>query len=171
MNLDMSIQGGSIGGSSGLLDWGSDIARMWGLGMQQGLGMAHAFRDLEYRSALEPSAIAAGYNNNMLAAQNAQNDYTKAYSLGRALDYAVQPGTGGVNDPNQYRMYSTPVNTNQQLMQRAATVAPRSSTNTVISNGVNNAGHTNASPMYQSGVVAPAAANAINQGLSNQYGG
>lgn len=28
MNLDMSINGGGIGGSSGLLDWGSDIARM-----------------------------------------------------------------------------------------------------------------------------------------------
>ena len=30
MNLDMSIQGGSIGGSSGFLDWGSDIARILG---------------------------------------------------------------------------------------------------------------------------------------------
>lgn len=35
MSLDMTFNG-SLGGSSGLLDWGSDIARMWGIGMQNG---------------------------------------------------------------------------------------------------------------------------------------
>lgn len=171
MNLDMSIQGGGLGGSSGLLDWGSDIARMWGLGMQQGLGMAHSFRDMTYRSALEPSAIAAGYNNNMLAAQQAQNNYSQAFARGQALDTAMQPGTGGVYAPNQYRAYNAPVNTGQQQMQRAVSVAPHNGANTVITNGMNKSGYTNATPGYQSSAVSPAASNALMQGFSNPYGG
>ena len=55
MSLDMTFNG-SIGGTTGLLDWGSDIARMWGIGIgiQNGLGMAHAMRDMQARSLIEP---------------------------------------------------------------------------------------------------------------------
>ena len=72
MSLDMTFNG-SIGGTTGFLDWGSDIARMWGIGMQNGLGMAHAMRDMQARSLIEPGMLEAKYMQNQLAKEAIQN--------------------------------------------------------------------------------------------------
>lgn len=149
MNLDMTIQGGGIGGSSGLLDWGSDIARMWGLGMVNGANMANLYRDLQRRSALEPSAIEAGIMQNQLAQQQTQNAYTQAYDLGRA-DNVEHSQYGGYLNHN-IQGYNTPLSQTPTQQQRAVAVAPRGAMQTVIANGLFGAGHSNATPQLDTG--------------------
>lgn len=170
MNLDMSINGGSIGGTSGFLDWGSSIGRMWGLGMQNGINLAHALRDLEYRGAIEPSQMAAAYNQNRNAAMAYQNAYTRNYNQAE-IDAYMRGDAQGLNEfRKQYYdgggMWGIPVS-NQDVSQ-PNTAAPRNVTNTVVPNGMNNAGTTNTSNAGMTGQLGTNASSAMNK--TNQYG-
>lgn len=171
MNLDMSINGGGIGGSSGLLDWGSDIARMWGIGMQTGANLANMMRDLKYRSVIEPGEIEAKYMQNENAKMGIQNQYTKEYIRQEANNARLET-MGGVYDASKQQSYQGIVETNPQNFQRAMATAPRNSTGTTIPNGMNNAGYTNAQPSAAQTLwrVPPNMNSALNQGMSNQYG-
>lgn len=168
MNLDMAVNGGSIGGSSGFLDWGSSIARMWGLGMQNGINMAHALRDLEYRGQIEPSQMAAAYNQNRNAAMAYQNAYTQ--NLNQAEhDAYMRGGTTAMDDLAKqfgHKMWGLPVR-NQDVTQ-PNTAAPRNTTNTVVPNGVSNSGTTNTSNMGASNQLGTNASVSLNN--TNQYG-
>lgn len=168
MSLDMTFNG-NIGGSSGLLDWGGDIGRMWGLGMQNGIAMANALRDLKMRSELEPSYIEGAWMNNQLAKQNAQNQFTKAYDTARA-DSVEHGYTGGVIDPRGIQSYGGVVNTNPQTFQRSMSVAPRNTTNTVVGNGVGYSGHTNTAGSGGMNTGSPSMNTALQQGQYSQYG-
>lgn len=162
MSLDMTFNG-SIGGTTGLLDWGSDIARMWGLGMQNGLGMANAMRDMRARSVIEPGMVEAKYLQNELAKEQIQNNYNRVFANNKAwnADFAE---ADGVYDPYMNKNLA-PVNTNPQQMQQMyqqqqQSVAPRNTTNTVVGNGMNGSGYTNAIPKPVS----------VTMGVSSQYG-
>lgn len=167
-NYDMIVTGGGLGGSHGFLDWGSDIARMWGLGMQNGLNMANAMRDAQMRAALDPSYIAATWGQNMVAQQQAQNQYTNAYDQGQADNIRHATATG-FYDPRGVLSGQGVVNTNPQAMQMQYSVAPYNSAKTAIPNGLNGSSHTNATPSSNGG-ASTAVNNALNQGLTNQYG-
>lgn len=168
MNLDMQVQGGSIGGSSGLLDWGSDIGRSWGVGIQNGINMANAFRDLQYRSMIEPGEIGAKYMQNDLAKQQIQNQYTREYDQAR-LDNYRHNAMAGVLDYNGYRNGMGGVATQPHQIQQVNSTAPRSTTNTVIPNGVGGGGYTNTS-VSRDWRVSPSVGAALNQGATNSYG-
>ena len=161
MSLDMTFNG-SIGVTTGLLDWGSDIARMWGIGMQNGLGMAHAMRDMQARSLIEPGMLEAKYMQNQLAKEAIQNQHNGVFTENRAFN-AMEAVDRGVYDPNQNR-YMAPINNNpqqmQQLYQQQQSVAPRNTTNTVVGNGMNGSGYTNAIPKPVS----------VTMGVPSQYG-
>lgn len=167
-NYDMIIPGGGLGGSHGFLDWGSDIARMWGLGMQNGLNMANAMRDAQMRAALDPSYIAATWGQNMVAQQQAQNQYTNAYDQGQA-DNIRHSTAAGFFDPRGVLNGQGVVNTSPQAMQAQYSVAPYNSSKTAIPNGLNQSGHTNATPS-STGAASTSVSTALNQGLTNQYG-
>lgn len=168
MNLDMQIQGGQIGGSSGFLDWGSDIGRMWGIGMQNGLNMSNAFRDHYYRSMIEPGEIEAKYMQNELAKQRIQNQSTREYDQ-LMLDNYRHSAPGGVLDYNGARNGVGGVATQPHQIQQVNSIAPRSTTNTVVPNGVSGGGYTNSSVGYD-WRVSPTVSTALHQGTSNSYG-
>ena len=162
MSLDMTFNG-SIGGTTGLLDWGSDIARMWGIGMQNGLGMAHAMRDMQARSLIEPGMLEAKYMQNQLAKEAIQNQQNGVFTENRAFN-ALEGLGRGVYDPNQNRSLA-PINSDPQQMQQMyqqqqQSVAPRNTTNTVVGNGMNGSGYTNAIPKPVS----------VTMGVPSQYG-
>lgn len=172
----MDLANGGIGGPNGLLGWGGDIARMWGLGMQNGLNMANALRDAQMRAALDPSYIAAVWGQNMAAQQQAQNSYTRAYDQGR-LDNILHSTAGSVYNPANALSGQAPIETNpwqmppqntQQSTQQT-NPAPRNTSNTVTPNGLNSSGYTNST---QATVNTPSQTvnTALRQGLSNQYG-
>lgn len=161
MSLDMTFNG-SIGGTTGFLDWGSDIARMWGIGMQNGLGMANAMRDMQARSLIEPGMLEAKYMQNQLAKEAIQNQHNGVFTENRAFN--AMEGLGrGVYDPNQNRSMA-PINNNpqqmQQMYQQQQSVAPRNTTNTVVGNGMSGTGFTNAVPKPVS----------VSMGVNSQYG-
>lgn len=165
MSLDMTFNG-SLGGSSGLLDWGSDIARMWGIGMQNGAQFAHMMRDLNMRSQLEPSYIDAARRNNELNAFNAGMNQMKAYD--QAVGYVNARGPLKENDiviDGIWNPHNQPSSNN---FQNQRSVAPRSTTNTVIGNGVNNSGHTN-TVGHSMGGSSPSVSQALQYGKFNQY--
>lgn len=157
MSLDMTFNG-SIGGTTGLLDWGSDIARMWGLGMQNGLGMADAMRDMRTRSVIEPGMVEAKYLQNELAKEQIQNNYNRVFANNKAWNADFAEGDG-VYDPYMNKNLA-PVNTNPQQIAQAQqaqqSAAPRSTTNTVVGNGMNNTGYTNTIPQPVSVSIGPA---------------
>lgn len=167
-SLDMTVANGGIGGSSGFLDWGSDIARMWGLGIHNGLNLANAMRDMALRSQLEPGYTEAAWMQNQIAKEQAQNQFTEAYDQNRA-DMIRHQMAAGVFDPSGQLNGQGVVNTNPQAMQRQISVAPNNMANTAVPNGINNGGYTNALPKPV-GVTSQTTANALNLGLTNQYG-
>lgn len=168
MSLDMTFNG-SLGNSSGLLGWGSDIGRMWGIGMNNGIQMAHALRDLELRSKLEPSYIEGAYMNNQHAKLKTAMDYAKDHEYAAALNKAIVQ-KGGTFDPNKSISYGTPVNTTPQQFQRQNTVAPRNTTNTVVGNGVGGSGHTNTAGSWGMNTGSPSMNTTLQQGYYSQYG-
>lgn len=172
----MDLANGGIGGPSGLLGWGGDIARMWGLGMQNGLNMANALRDAQMRATLDPSYTAAVWGQNKVAQQQAQNSYTRAYDQGR-LDNITHSTAGGMFNPANAWTGQAPIDTNpwqipsqpmQQNMQQT-NPAPRNTSNTVTPNGLNSSGYTN-STQTTTNTPSQAVNTALRQGLANQYG-
>lgn len=158
MGLDMTFNG-RIGGSTGLLDWGSDIARMWGLGMQNGLNLANAMRDQQRRSALEPGEIEARFMQNEAAKEQLQNIYANQFAQNEALNLQ-QSRLSGLYDPTGQNRYQTPVNTNANQVNQHIANAPRNTTATVVGNGIGGSGHTNSSPRPTT----------VTFGINSQYG-
>lgn len=169
MSLDMTFNG-SIGGSAGLLDWGSDIARMWGIGMQNGAQLATMLRDLNMRSQLEPSYIDAARRQNELQGFNAGVNQVKAFD--DATAYINSRGPIKENDitvQGIWHPYNQPAGSYADGVQRQNAVAPRSTQNTVVGNGISNSGHTNTAG-GMSGGASPSMTASLQQGQYNQYG-
>lgn len=90
MAFDMTGNWG-FGGSSGLLDWGSDIARMWGMGMATGMKTSEAMDAYRANQIMNPLRLERELMEDKVKREQLQADYTPLYKANR-MDYitAVQ---------------------------------------------------------------------------------
>ena len=85
MSFDMTGNWG-FGGSSGLLDWGSDIARMWGMGMATGMKTSEAMDAYRANQVMNPLRLERELMDDQLKREQMQAAYTPTYKAYR-LDY------------------------------------------------------------------------------------
>lgn len=78
MSYDMTGNWG-FGGSSGLLDWGSDIARMWGIGMSTGMKTSQAMDDYRAQQLLNPLRLERELMDDRVKRERMQAAYTPLY--------------------------------------------------------------------------------------------
>lgn len=85
MTYDMTGEWG-FGGSSGVLDWGSDIARMWGLGMATGMKTSQAMDDYRHSQLMNPRRLERELMDDQIRREQMQAAYTPMYKQNR-MDY------------------------------------------------------------------------------------
>lgn len=155
-NFDLSGNGWSFGGGSGLAGWGTDIGRAWATGIESGLSAANAFRDAQRRAYLEPSANNAIYAQQQAAIEQNQVAKTQAQATNLALNAFMQqfgPNARQLLTAQQGQVASQGVpavpvtQVPQDRPQTPVTITQQQNPQiTAINNGLNNSQGTNISP-------------------------
>lgn len=135
-----------FGGSSGLLDWGSDIARQWGLGLSTGLEASAALDDYRYRQMSNPLRLERELMEDQLKREQLQNTYTDAYYKNQAAYQDAVLRNPEYTDPYAEMHYGNHDPIRQQIynqQQQQQPIIHRQQT--AVTNGNNGSSRTNQS--------------------------
>ena len=149
MSFDMTGNWG-FGGSSGLLDWGSDIARMWGMGMATGMKTSEAMDAYRANQILNPLRLERELMEDKLKREQLQAAYTPVYKANR-MDYitAVQQNPE-LNDPYAEQHYGNMDPWRQQVLgDQQQNVVNRTQTAVTNGNQQSSSSNYNISPSQQ----------------------
>ena len=149
MSFDMTGNWG-FGGSSGLLDWGSDIARMWGMGMATGMKTSEAMDAYRANQILNPLRLERELMEDKLKREQMQAAYTPVYKANR-MDYitAVQQNPE-FNDPYAEQHYGNMDPWRQQVLgDQQQNIVNRTQTAVTNGNQQSSSSNYNISPSQQ----------------------
>lgn len=149
MAYDMTGQWG-FGGSSGLLDWGSDIARMWGMGMATGMKTSEAMDAYRANQVMNPLRLERELMDDQLKREQMQAAYTPTYKANR-MDYitAVQQNPE-LRDPYAEQHYGNMDPWRQKVLgDQQQNVVNRTQTAVTNGNHQSSSSNHNVSPSQQ----------------------
>lgn len=149
MAFDMTGNWG-FGGSTGLLDWGSDIARMWGMGMATGMKTSEAMDAYRANQLMNPRRLERELMDDQLKREEMQAAYTPLYKANR-MDYitAVQQNPL-LNDPYAEQHYGNMDPWRQQVLgDQQQNIVNRTQTAVTNGNHQSNSSNHNVSPSQQ----------------------